>query len=101
MDDDSAPIERLQALVNLHHLFFKPPEPGEMVEITGDVARQMQQILRWSGHYEGPLNGEYDLATRAALSALIGNENLEERFNEAEGLISTQVVEVLQRKFGR
>jgi hypothetical protein len=34
-----------------------------------------------------------------ALSDLIGNENFEERFDEAGGRISSQVAEILQEKF--
>jgi uncharacterized Ntn-hydrolase superfamily protein len=101
VDDDPAPIERLQALVDLHHLFFKPLAPGEMVAVEGELAREAQQILRWAGYYDGPLSGAYDPPTRKAMSALIGNENFEERFDEEKGLISSQVMEVLRQKFGR
>jgi uncharacterized Ntn-hydrolase superfamily protein len=100
VDDDPQPIARLQGLVDLHHLFFKPPEPGEMVRIEGEVAREVQRILRWSGVYAGPVTGEYDLPTRHALAELIGKENFEERFDEASGEISSQVIEVLAKKFG-
>jgi uncharacterized Ntn-hydrolase superfamily protein len=100
VDDDPRPIVRLQGLVDLHHLFFKPPEPGEMIPIEGDVAREVQRILRWSGIYEGAVTGEYDDATRAALTDLIGKENFEERFDESAGEISSQVIEVLFKKFG-
>ena len=101
VDDDPAPIERLKGLVDLHHLFFKPPEPGEMAPIEGELAREIQQILHWTGFYDGPVNGEYDAPTREALSALVGNENFEERFDENQGLISSQVVGVFREKFGR
>ncbi len=101
VDDDPLPIERLKALVDLHHLFFKPPAPGEMVTIEGDLAREVQQILIWAGYYDGPKTGAYDEATRKALRALIGNENFEERFDEEQGLISGQVMGVLRQKFKR
>ncbi|MFC2015481.1 DUF1028 domain-containing protein [Chloroflexota bacterium] len=99
VDDDPKPIERLKALVDLHNLFFKPPAPGEMVRIEGDLARQIQNILRWAGYYDGPATAEYDRDTRQALSALIGTENFEERFDEDGGRISQQVVKVLHGKF--
>jgi uncharacterized Ntn-hydrolase superfamily protein len=101
VDDDPEPIERLKALVDLHHLFFKPPEPGEMVAIEGELAREVQQILQWAQFYDGPITGEYDAPTRKALTALIGNENFEERFDEEKGLISCQVMDVLREKFAR
>lgn len=100
VDDDVLPIERLQSLVALHHLFFKPAEPGEMVTVEGEVGRRVQQVLRLSGFYDGPITGEYDASTRQALSALVGNENFEMRFDEEQGLISSQVLEILQQKFG-
>ena len=101
VDDDPAPIERLQALVDLHHLFFKPPDPGEMVAIEGELAREVQQILRWAGYYDGPTTGKYDAPTKQALSSLVGNENFEECFDESEGLISRQVLDVFRRAFSR
>jgi uncharacterized Ntn-hydrolase superfamily protein len=101
VDDDPEPIERLKALVDLHHLFFRPPEPGEMIAVEGELAREVQQILRWAGYYDGPLTGAYDPATRRALTDLVGNENFEERFDEEEGLISGQVLEIFREKFGR
>jgi uncharacterized Ntn-hydrolase superfamily protein len=101
VDDDPEPIERLKALVDLHHLFFRPPEPGEMVAVEGELAREVQQILRWAGYYNGALTGDYDQDTRRALTDLVGNENFEERFDEEQGLISRQVLDILQQKFGR
>jgi uncharacterized Ntn-hydrolase superfamily protein len=101
VDDDPAPIERLKGLVDLHHLFFKPPAPGEMEPIEGDLAREVQQILRWAGFYDGPINGQYDAPTRQALTSLVGNENFEERFDEDQGLISRQVMGIFREKFGR
>jgi uncharacterized Ntn-hydrolase superfamily protein len=101
VDDDPEPIERLKALVDLHHLFFKPPAPGEMIAIEGDLAREVQQILQWAQYYDGPITGEYDAPTQKALRNLIGNENFEERFDEEKGLISCQVMDVLRQKFSQ
>jgi uncharacterized Ntn-hydrolase superfamily protein len=100
VDDDPTPIKRLQTLVDLHHLFFKPPAPGEMEVIEGELAREVQQLLQRAGFYDGPLTGEYDPPTRQALTALVGNENFEERFDEEQGLISSQVMEIFREKFG-
>ena len=101
VDDDLQPVDRLKALVDLHHLFFKPPAPGEMAAIEDDLARDLQRILSWANYYDGPITGEYDARTQAALAALIGNENFEERFDEHKGLISRQVVDILRLKFER
>ena len=101
VDDDPQPIERLKALVDLHHLFFKPPQPGEMIAIEGNLAREVQHILQWAQYYDGPITGDYDAPTRKALRNLVGNENFEERFDEEKGLISSQVMDVLREKFAR
>lgn len=101
VDDDPAPIERLKALVDLHHLFFRPPSPQEMIPIRGELAREAQRLLKWAGYYHGPITGEYDTATRRALTALVGNENFEERFDEEKGLISSQVMDLFRDRFGR
>jgi uncharacterized Ntn-hydrolase superfamily protein len=101
VDDAPEPIERLKALVDLHHLFFKPLAPGELVKIEGELAREVQHILQWAQYYDGPITGEYDAPTRKALRNLIGNENFEERFDEEKGLISRQVMDVLRQKFAR
>jgi uncharacterized Ntn-hydrolase superfamily protein len=101
VDDDPEPIERLKALVDLHHLFFKPPAPGEMIAIEGELAREVQQILQWARYYDGPITGKYDASTRKALTNLIGNENFEERFDEEKGLISRQVMDVFREKFAQ
>ena len=101
VDDDPEPIERVKALVDLHHLFFKPLAPGELVKIEGELAREVQHILQWAQYYDGPITGEYDAPTRKALSNLIGNENFEERFDEEKGLISHQVMDVFRQKFAR
>jgi uncharacterized Ntn-hydrolase superfamily protein len=101
VDDAPEPIERLKALVDLHHLFFKPLAPGELVKIEGELAREVQHILQWAQYYDGPITGEYDTPTRKALRNLIGNENFEERFDEEKGLISRQVMDVLRQKFAR
>lgn len=101
VDDDLAPIARLQELVELHHLYFRPPGPGEMVAIKGEIASEVQRILQWAGYYDGPVTGEYDLRTRKALSELIGTENFEERFDEAGEMISSQVLDILKAKFAQ
>ncbi|MGD8397919.1 MAG: DUF1028 domain-containing protein [Anaerolineae bacterium] len=100
VDDDPRPIERLKGLVDLHHLFFQPPQPGEMEAVERALARELQRILRRAGYYDGPVHGDYDAATRRALRDLVGNENFEERFDEDAGLISRQVVAVLREKYG-
>jgi uncharacterized Ntn-hydrolase superfamily protein len=101
VDDDPTPIERLRVLVDLHHLYFKPPMPSEMVAIEGEVGREVQRVLHHAGYYNGPVTGAYDAVTQKALRDLIGIENFEERFDEPGGRISSQVLNILRDKFAR
>jgi peptidoglycan hydrolase-like protein with peptidoglycan-binding domain len=70
-----------------------------MEAIEGELAREVQQLLQRAGFYDGPVSGEYDAPTRQALTALVGNENFEERFDEEQGLISGQVMEIFRQKY--
>lgn len=99
VDDDPRPIRKLQRLLDLHHLYFGRTRPEDWLKIQGKLCRELQRILKRSGHYAGRLTGHYDEATRVALRALVGIENLEERCHEDEALIDRMVVEILRRKF--
>jgi len=99
VDDDPRPIRKLQRLLDLHHLYFGRTQPGDWLKIQGGLCRELQRILKRSGHYTGRLTGQYDEATQVALRALVGIENLEERCREDEALIDRMVVEILRRKF--
>jgi len=100
VDDALLPIDQLQALLDLHHLLYTPPEPDEWASVEGELARDLQRALRRAGHYSGPLTGDYDKATRKALASLMAIENLEERFQETEGLIDRRAVAMLLRQYG-
>jgi uncharacterized Ntn-hydrolase superfamily protein len=99
VDDDPRPIRKLRRLLDLHHLYFGRTQPGDWLKIQGGLCRELQRILKRSGHYTGRLTGQYDEATQVALRTLIGIENLEERCREDEALIDRMVVEILRRKF--
>lgn len=100
VDDDPQPIEKLRQLLELHHLYFGTPRPEDWVPIEGETARELQRMATRAGWYHGPIHGEYDAATRTALRALIGVENLEERFREEEGLIDVLALKVLRERVG-
>ena len=99
VDDHSTPIARLQELLSMHHLFFGPVDPGDLIPLS-DVAADMQNLMRKTGHYDGPVSGTFDSATRAALRALVGQENLEERWDGTGDTIDRITVEYLQKRLG-
>jgi uncharacterized Ntn-hydrolase superfamily protein len=98
VDDDPEPIARLSDLVSMHHLFFGQTDPKDLMPI-GEVAGELQEILRRVGAYSGPVNGVFDETTRVALRELVGNENLEERWDGTGDQIDGVVVDFLRRKF--
>ena len=99
VDDDSRPIERLQQLVKMHHLYFGATDPADLIPLDR-VAAEVQTLLQRTGHYSGPVTGDFDAETRSALRALVGEENLEERWNGNSDNIDRVVVDFLLERFG-
>lgn len=80
VEDHPAPIEELKRVLQLHKLYLFPTEPGDILVIDQEIARELQAMLRQSGDYTGEMNGNYDEATREAFRAYSGRENLEVRW---------------------
>jgi uncharacterized Ntn-hydrolase superfamily protein len=98
VDDDPFPIEELSKLLQMHHLYFQKPDPDNLVPLS-DVARRLQLLLQETGYYQGPASGDFDRATRIALRALVGTENLEERWEGDSDYIDRKVIEFLMDKY--
>ena len=98
VDDDPEPIDRLKKLVELHHLYFGQVDPQDALPLA-PLAIELQELLRRTGHYDGPQDGLFTEETRKALRALVGMENLEERWNGEGDQIDKKVVEYLRDKF--
>lgn len=100
VDDDPESIHKLQKLVEMHHQYFGKVDPDNLIPLA-DVAVEMQDLLRRTGYYDGPATGMFDERTRKALRALVGVENLEERWNGEGDSIDGCVVGYLRDKFGQ
>lgn len=77
-DDHPEPVEELFRLLALHRLLFERPK--ERRPLTAEEVRWLQGVLRGLGLYSGEVHGIFDPETERALWALIGMENLEERY---------------------
>ncbi len=97
VDDHPQPIEELSRLFDLFRLYFEKPDPASLIEIQGEIARELQEKLRDLGYYHGPISGVYDEATAQALREYAGVENLEERLQEGP-LIDPVVLSFLRRQ---
>jgi uncharacterized Ntn-hydrolase superfamily protein len=94
VDDDPEPVAKLKKLVEMHHLFFGETDPADLIPLE-PLAADLQALMQRSGYFPGPLSGTFDDATRTALRRLVGNENLEERWNGEGDVIDKKVVEYL------
>ena len=99
VDDHPDPIVKLAELVTMHHLLFGEVDPANLIPVAG-VAGELQAVLQRTGHYSGPGNGVFDEDTRSALRALVGSENLEERWDGTGDVIDRVVVDYLINRFG-
>lgn len=81
VDDDPEPVKKLKKLVTTHHLYFSTPQKADEIAISAEIATELQNLLIKAGYFGGEPNGEWDAMSKQAFWALIGNENLEERWN--------------------
>ena len=101
VDDDPEPVVKLQGLVAGHHVFFGTSQPEDRLPIDEHLARELQQMSRAAGHYSGDIHGAWDEASVQAFWALVGNENLEERWNieETRDTIDRVALDYLRSRF--
>jgi uncharacterized Ntn-hydrolase superfamily protein len=98
VDDHPFPILKLKQLVENHHLYFGDVDPDDLVPLV-NVVQELQGIMKKTGHFQGEVKGGFDEETRTALRNLVGEENLEERWNGEDKMIDNKVVEYLRDKF--
>jgi uncharacterized Ntn-hydrolase superfamily protein len=98
VDDHPYPILKLKQLVDNHHLFFGEVDPADLVPLSS-VISELQKLMVKTGHLMGKASGKVDEDTLTALRALVGEENLEERWNGDPKTIDQKVVDFLCNKF--
>ncbi len=103
VDDDAEPVKKLAQLVKTHHLFFGKPRPQDQTPITGEIARELQTIMLEQGYFVGQSDGVWDEVSQQAFWALVGNENLEERWNleQSPDKIDRVALDYLRKRFGK
>lgn len=79
VDDHTEPAVELARLLELHRLYLDKPS-SEPRALDEEDVRWIQGVLRAEGHLLGEPTGSWDTSTEAALEALFGVENLEERW---------------------
>ncbi|MGQ9910230.1 MAG: DUF1028 domain-containing protein [Candidatus Flexifilum sp.] len=81
VDDHPDPVPELGRLLRLHRLYFGRPDPADLLPIDDALARELQTLMRRLGYYQADVTGQWDEASKAAFWALVGSENLEERWS--------------------
>lgn len=100
VDDDPYPVGKLSTLLDIHHLYFGATRPEDRLPITPDLARELQAILIRTGDRAAEPDGEWDDATKAQFDALVGRENLEERWrNDDPNVIDRVALNYLRSRF--
>lgn len=94
--DHPQPIAELRRLYNLHKLTFFRSDPKNLIKITPDIARELQQIMKERGFYRGNITGIFDEETKKALRDFMGWENYDERIRD-DDLIDLEVLEDIRR----
>jgi uncharacterized Ntn-hydrolase superfamily protein len=102
VDDHETPIIRLGELLDMHHLFFGASKPEDLLPIDDQIASELQTILIKQDYMQGEADGNWDALTQQAFWEMVGNENLEERWNlEGDtGRIDKVVLDYLRQRFG-
>ncbi len=77
VDDHPDPVPELERLLTQHRLLFSPPKAPR--PLTPEELAWLEALLVERGFLETP-RGRFDTAFETALKALLGEENLEERY---------------------
>ena len=62
-----------------------------------EIARELQQIMKKRGFYQGEINGTYDAVTKKALSDFMGWENYDNRIRD-DDQIDREVLDDIRKK---
>ncbi len=101
VDDDPEPVQRLSDLLMIHHLYFGEVKQEDRLPITEDLASELQAILIRGDYRQAEPNGVWDDNSKKAFDALIGSENLEERWrNDDPNVIDRVALDYLRQKYG-
>ena len=93
VDDHPEPIRELARLLELHKLYFFPPEPQDVLPIDDALGREIvRELVRVRALDAGD---GYDARAQAALVAFMHVENLENRVRD-DGAVDRQTLEYLK-----
>ncbi|HEX8385038.1 MAG TPA: DUF1028 domain-containing protein [Rubricoccaceae bacterium] len=82
--DHPTPIAELARLYALNDLYFTDTKPENLVPVTPEIAREIQEIWRARGFSDEPADGVVDAAFQRTLVDFMGWENYDLRVDEVQ-----------------
>ncbi len=101
VDDHADPVPELQRLYGIHRLLFEHPLPENELLLEAETLLRVRRVLKHAGQTEVEASSEahsWNEQDNAKLLALMGRENLEERFGKT-GTIDKIALEYLEAKY--
>lgn len=99
VDDHAEPITELRKLLEMHRLYFGATEPANLTRLAGNVATELQHLLKKLGYYAGEITGVYDLATKEAFRRFCSVENFEERWRD-DHFADREILNFMRKRYG-
>lgn len=84
--DHETPIAELDRLYRLNNLHFTQSKPENMTPVTADLARELQEIWKERGFYDGPIDGMVDAEFQSILVDFMGWENYDLRIQPVQNV---------------
>ena len=82
--DHATPIAELVRLQKLNHLHFRASKPENLVPVTPEIARELQQIWTARGFWSAPVDGRVTPAFQKTLTDFMGWENYDTRIEPVQ-----------------
>ena len=90
VDEHPTPIKELRKVFEIYDMcLLNREDPGDIIKLTGNSMKIVQERLQIDGFYKGKLNGTFDDSTREALSKWLATNNFEVKERDDEYMWGT------------
>jgi uncharacterized Ntn-hydrolase superfamily protein len=96
--DHAHPLQELVRLYEMHKLYFFKTDPKNLVKIDATLCRELQQIMKDRGSYQGEVTGVFDQVTKKKLQDFMYWENYDERVRN-DDQIDTEVLRDIRKNY--
>lgn len=90
VDEHPYPIKELRKVFQVYDLcMLNREDPDDILELNGDILKNVRKVLKKDGFYEGDLKGEWDESTKDALTKWLQTNNFEIKERDDEYIWGT------------